>query len=361
MTNNDERNYPLVSIVIATYNSASIIRQTMDSIRMQDYPADQIEIIAIDGGSKDGTRDLMKEYGAIVLDNPKGDPGNAKLIGREHARGIYILTLDHDEVFENPYSVSVRIKALQENPECKVAFCAGYKCPTDSIKLNEYSSDFGDPFSLFYYHNSLHYRFFFRVLKRKAVLIKETEDYYVFDLAGCYRQFLFELGCFGTIVDKNYFSTEVNWVNRREIYSYAFYDMMANGDTRIIVSKNDPVVHYSVSSLKSYMLKLRWRIINNVHLSAGHDYGFYGRDKQSTTYRRLKKYFFPLYSFTLVCPLVESICFSISRKNAAYLWHFPLSIYVAFSIVFQYILKLLGIKPQQLLYDGSKSKEENNG
>ena len=154
--------------------------------------------------------------------------------------------------------------------------------------------------------------------------------------------------------------TASNWVNRHEIYSYAFYDMMANGDTCIIVSKNDPVAHYSISSLKSYIPKLRWRIINNVHLSAGHEYGFYGRDKQSSIWRRLKKYLFPIYSFTLICPLAESVYYSVSRHNIAYIWHLPLSIYVSFCILYQYTLKFLKLKPKQLSYDGSKPKGDEN-
>lgn len=49
-----------ISIVTATYNSAATIRDTIESVLMQDYQ--DIEYLVIDGGSKDNTIDIVKEY-----------------------------------------------------------------------------------------------------------------------------------------------------------------------------------------------------------------------------------------------------------------------------------------------------------
>ena len=49
-----------VSIITATYNSAGTLRNTLDSILGQTYK--DIESIIVDGGSKDGTLDIVREY-----------------------------------------------------------------------------------------------------------------------------------------------------------------------------------------------------------------------------------------------------------------------------------------------------------
>ena len=50
-----------VSFILTTYNSNSNLIKTMSSILMQDYPS--IEIVIKDGGSSDGTKDLIEKYG----------------------------------------------------------------------------------------------------------------------------------------------------------------------------------------------------------------------------------------------------------------------------------------------------------
>ncbi len=51
----------LVSVIMTTYNSINVIRKTLASVTGQDYP--NIEIIAVDGGSTDGTVEVLREYG----------------------------------------------------------------------------------------------------------------------------------------------------------------------------------------------------------------------------------------------------------------------------------------------------------
>ena len=49
-----------ISIITATYNSAATLRSTFDSILQQTYR--DIDYIVIDGGSTDGTLDIIREY-----------------------------------------------------------------------------------------------------------------------------------------------------------------------------------------------------------------------------------------------------------------------------------------------------------
>ena len=94
-------NYPIVSIMIATFNSEKVLPRTLDAIRAQTYPQDKLEILAIDGGSTDSTLEIAKNLGCKIIDNPKTEPTYAKWLGFSKCTGKYLITIDHDEVMEN--------------------------------------------------------------------------------------------------------------------------------------------------------------------------------------------------------------------------------------------------------------------
>lgn len=56
-----DENYPLVTIITPSFNMARFIRESIDSVLNQDYP--NIEYIVVDGGSTDGTLEILQSYG----------------------------------------------------------------------------------------------------------------------------------------------------------------------------------------------------------------------------------------------------------------------------------------------------------
>ena len=64
MTVTDSELKPGFSFVIPTYNSGEKIRRCLESIRTQDYPQDNVQLLIADGGSTDDTIDIAREYGA---------------------------------------------------------------------------------------------------------------------------------------------------------------------------------------------------------------------------------------------------------------------------------------------------------
>ena len=117
-------NYPLVSIMIATFNSEKVLPRTLEAIRAQTYPQDKLEILAIDGGSTDSTLEIAKKANCKIIDNPKTEPTYAKWLGFSKCTGKYLITIDHDEVMENKDSILLKVKAAEEHPECKVVMCS---------------------------------------------------------------------------------------------------------------------------------------------------------------------------------------------------------------------------------------------
>src|SRR3546814_65596 len=87
------------SVVIPTYNRKKFIGTTLKSILAQqctDY-----EIIVVDDGSTDGTRESLASYGSSVriLEQPNYGPGAARNLGLGEARGDYVAFLDSDDIW----------------------------------------------------------------------------------------------------------------------------------------------------------------------------------------------------------------------------------------------------------------------
>jgi len=81
-----------VSIVIPTLNSAKTLKQCLDSIAEQDYPKDKIEIIIADGGSTDGTLEIISEFS--VASNLQPQPSNCSFVAsnlHHHPSNIHIV------------------------------------------------------------------------------------------------------------------------------------------------------------------------------------------------------------------------------------------------------------------------------
>lgn len=342
-----------VSIMIATFNSEKLLPRTLDAIKRQTYPTNLIEILIIDGGSKDRTREIAKEYGCRILDNPKTEPVNAKLIGMSEARGKYLVTIDHDEVIQNPRSIENKVKLLQKHPECKVALCSGYLCPEDYPRLNQYISEFGDPFSLFIYRFPKGYKSFEKTLRKHYLIQDEEQIGMIVSFAKLEKQPIFELCCLGTMIDREYFLDFEGACDEGSVFVHLFYLMLEKGDDKVVFIKDDPLVHYSADSLKRYLPKIKWRICNNIHFVQMGQSGFSGRLNHSKKIR-YRKYLFIPYTILCVPCIVEGLYLAVERCNPIFMMHPVLCWYTLIQIGYQYFLKLIGKAPEMKSYDGKK-------
>ncbi len=91
---------PLLSIIVPTLNQSQFIAQTLASIVGQCWP--RTEIIVIDGGSTDGTREVVERFGgAITHFVSEPDRGQADAInkGFRHAKGDLLAWLNSDDYY----------------------------------------------------------------------------------------------------------------------------------------------------------------------------------------------------------------------------------------------------------------------
>jgi len=86
---------PVVSVVIPALDEEAHIRDCLDSVLAQDYPAELIEVIVADGGSSDRTREVVSEYTRLdprfrLIDNPRRNQaaGLNLAIGISHGKVV---------------------------------------------------------------------------------------------------------------------------------------------------------------------------------------------------------------------------------------------------------------------------------
>ena len=109
------RVWPTVSIITVCFNSARTIRETIDSVITQEYPT--IQYIIVDGGSVDGTVDIVREYDDqidIFICEPDHGIYDAMNKGIRAATGDVVGMLNSDDFYTDPHAVSDLMGALCE-------------------------------------------------------------------------------------------------------------------------------------------------------------------------------------------------------------------------------------------------------
>jgi glycosyltransferase involved in cell wall biosynthesis len=110
---------PLVSVITAVFNGERYLEQCLESVANQDYP--NVEHIVIDGGSDDGTLQILEEFSARIAfwkserDNGIYDAWNK---GLAESRGEWICFLGADDEFL-PHAISSYMTLAELNPDAE--------------------------------------------------------------------------------------------------------------------------------------------------------------------------------------------------------------------------------------------------
>ncbi|MES2962660.1 MAG: glycosyltransferase family A protein [Bdellovibrionota bacterium] len=353
------REHDKITVIMATFNSEEKLPRTLERLYAQDFPREKLEVLVMDGGSTDRTREIATKFGATVMDNPYTVPGWAKYIGLHAAKGRIALFLDSDEAYAETKSLANIAQAFRDNSEVHLVTSSGYRSPEGYPFINSYINEFGDPFSYFIYRLSKDARFYLRTMRKRYRITKETEQYAVFDLAKADDLPLIEMYAMSSAIDVDYFEKEFPEAFRSQTeFSHVFNLFMARKPV-LAIAKDSDIYHYSADSVKSFLSKVNWRIRSNIAFEEIAERGFKGRSRYQKMQTKVRKYAFLPFTLLILPLVIDALHLCVTRRNFRYLGHVYLSLHTAFSILYYFARHKLGWSLEHSAYGTSIKVSEH--
>ena len=115
---------PKVSIITPSYNNAKFIKQTIESVLSQNYQP--LEYIIIDGGSKDGTLEILYQYKNRIKWISESDNGMTEAInkGFRMATGDIVGWINSDDLYA-AQTLNMSVEHLLSNPKNAAVYSDG--------------------------------------------------------------------------------------------------------------------------------------------------------------------------------------------------------------------------------------------
>ena len=112
---------PTISVIIHTYNNEKFIAETVESVLGQTYK--DYEIIVVDDGSEDGTRDALMPYMQKIRYHYKENGGiaSAKNAGINLSQSEFVAFLDHDDLWV-PDKLQLQMEYFKGNPQAGLVY-----------------------------------------------------------------------------------------------------------------------------------------------------------------------------------------------------------------------------------------------
>ena len=113
----------LISIITVSFNAVRYMEQTITSVMAQTYP--NLEYIIIDGGSRDGTVDIIRKYESRLAywhSQPDRGIAHAFNLGLAQAHGDWILYLNADDILLEPTVMAQMVPHLRLHQDADVVY-----------------------------------------------------------------------------------------------------------------------------------------------------------------------------------------------------------------------------------------------
>lgn len=309
---------PMLTIILPTYNAKHDLVRFFDSFNKQTISKAEFELLVIDGGSTDGTIEIVQKNRAKIIHNPYKltEPGVA--LGLQKARGEFVMVLAADNLFPDPYALKKIINVF-ENKNIVAAFPKHDTGPEDNI-YSRYVNTFTDPFTHFVYLDAANARTFHRIYKTTT----HNELFDIYDYTTNPVRPIIALAQ-GFTIRKSFLPT------RKEISDdvLSIYRLI-DAKKQIAYVHGVVLWHYTIADTAQFISKTK-RAVENALLRR--DSGITKRERYLTKAQKIRMYFYLPYAFTIILPLLQSIIGAIRAHESAWLLHWYVTIFSAGIIV----------------------------
>ncbi|RKZ87202.1 MAG: hypothetical protein DRR16_07790 [Candidatus Parabeggiatoa sp. nov. 3] len=304
---------------IVTLDEEARIERCLKSIVAQNYPQDRIQIAILDGGSVDRTCEIARQYGAKIYHNEKKLPEPGLAYGYKIAQADLVVFMAADNILYDKEWVNKILRPFQENPESVwAAFSKVVNDPSDTI-WSKYLNQDTDPFNAFVFGNASHPDKFAKQYPVK----KQGDNYVIYQYTTIDYPLIALAQC--TVLKAG--------IKRPESSEYD--DILPlisliEQEHDIAYVQDTGIYHYSLKGFASFKNKFNHRIYNSIQTSS-----YDTRAKYNSVSRKLKKYLFLPYGFSLILPFIKSIAWWMKVREQQVLLHpiacFTLCYYILFN------------------------------
>lgn len=309
--------FPFISIIIPTLNSARTLERCLQQIRCQNYPFEQIEILICDGGSIDSTLKIAAQYQVdYILENSLKTGEAGKAIGLKHSKGGLIAFIDSDNFLVGQDWLRRMVIPFQSNSEIVMAEPLFFHWDSQAPSITRYCALMGlnDPLC-FFMGNFDHWNFALKKWTGFKIPVQDAKDWFWFELSS--YDTIPTLGANGVLYQ------------RRFLEELPFSDYFFDVDVphqllvikrRLFAKVRTSILHWYCPSIKDFVKKQRRRVT---------DYLFYKKKAtrvghlQSYSYRGVIRF---ILSIIFVVPCLNTSIRGFLRKpDLAWFLHWPLS------------------------------------
>jgi glycosyltransferase involved in cell wall biosynthesis len=295
------------SVFIPTFNAEPWLPSCLESVGRQAYPRECIEVIVVDGGSTDRTREIAARHGARVFDNPQRLAHYAfEIFGRETTGDLVVMFAADNELTEPDWFRAVTAW-FEAEPELGALWCPQVSGPADPPANRYYALIQNDPLSFFTNRNLSRY------LRRGRAGGHGGRNGTVFEME---QGVPLVWGANGLVLRlawcRAYFTADA-FVGDNDV----FQSMVDAGHRRVAYLRDLHVTHHHIRSVRDWTRKLKRNFqrhflehheVRNMGWAFGH--GFYGR-----------LFLWVIYAGIPVFSGADALWRAVRDRNAAWLYH----------------------------------------
>jgi len=334
--NND---LPSISVIIPTLNCDKFINICLDSIIIQDYPKELIEILIIDGGSTDSTVEVVKKYTDKIYNNPLKTGEAGKAIGVKNAKNELIALIDSDNILPKDNWFKKMVQPFLEDKTIIGSEPIEYTYRKNDGYITRYCALMGmnDIVCLFIGNYDR-----FCYLSGKWTNLKV-----IYEDKGNYLKLTFNsesinqvptLGANGTFFKRDFF-------NKLSVNKYLFdidliIEKFLNTSKPIYFAKvKDGIIHIFSGNIKTFIIKQKRRVIDY------RKYKFF-RKYQWNKINKIGLIKYIIYTTILIPLLVQSLIGYFKKRDIAWFFH-PIACWITLWIYSKETI-MAKIKPTQM-------------
>lgn len=311
--------YPTVSILTITYNpNSAVFTRSLESIKRQNYPKENVEHIVVDGGSNSDSIQLMKSYGCkvIVKEDLKLNGEARRSYAVRSAKNEIILWLESDNIFESENSLHELVQPFIDDPKIISSFPLHYAYNKKGSALDRYSALFGgcDPVVLYLKKTDREPWYVNNYTKGKCIRKKKTYDVIQFD-----EHNLPTVGDNGFLTRRSVL-LQADIRPEQYVHIDIYVDLLKMGYNRFAVVHSTSIEHIIGNNMLT-LLARRMTYAKRFSLSSDIQNRRYFVYNKNETLDTIRLFLYMVYSATFIQPLILSIRGFMVVKDGAWFLH----------------------------------------